>query len=177
MMPDREHTSDERRTKHRAIVSRGLCALCLAMAAGVSCARSYYVPVAEGLTSPSMNETMRVAPRLFSAPDLADACRSPRRVARLEAPAGTLDLRVGDQVALSTLRVVAVGEAGAALSGVPVVIEAEELNPALVELRSDDPDLNEGRLRTVGSGTFRMRVRTLCTPVPAELIITGRVAE
>ena len=144
---------------------------------GVSCARSYYVTVAEGLTSPSMSESMRVAPRMFSAPDLADACQSPRRVARLEAPARTLDLRVGDQLALSTLRVVAVGEAGAALSAVPVVIEAEELNPALVQLRSDDADLNEGRLRTVGSGTFRVRVRTLCTTTPADLIIVGRVIE
>jgi hypothetical protein len=33
------------------------------MAVGASCARSYYVTVAEGLTPPSMNETMRVAPR------------------------------------------------------------------------------------------------------------------
>ncbi len=157
------------------IMWRGVSLLVLATALSVSCARNYYVTVAEGLTSPSMTEAMRVAPRMFSAPDLAGACQSPRRVARLEAPARSVDLSVGDQLALSTLRVVAVGEAGRALSDVPVVIEAEDLDPALVQLRSDDPDLNQGRLRTVDSGTFRMRVRTLCTTTPAELIITGRV--
>ena len=141
-----------------------------------ACSRAYYVRVAEGLTSPSLTETMQVAPRMFGASDLTTACQSPRRIARLEAPARTLELRVGEPFALNTLRVVAVGDAGAVLTEVPVVIEVEELNPPLVQLRSDDPDLNAGRLRSVGSGTVRMRVRTLCTSTPAELKITARVA-
>ena len=146
------------------------------IATSVSCAKGPYVRVAEGLTSPSLTEAMQVAPRMFGASDLTRACQSPRRIARLEAPARALELRVGDRLALNTLRVVAIGEAGAALSDVPVVIEVEELNPPLVQLRSDDPDLNAGRLLSVGSGTFRMRVRALCTSTPAELNMTARVA-
>jgi hypothetical protein len=145
------------------------------MAVSAACARGYYVRVAEGFASPSLTETMQVAPRMFGASDLAQACQSPQRVARLEGPIRTVELRVGERLALNTLRVVAVGEAGAALTGVPVVIEVEDLNPPLVQLRSDDPDLDAGRLLPVNSGTFRMRVRTLCTATPAELIIIGRV--
>jgi hypothetical protein len=71
---------------------------------------------------------------------------------------------------------VAVGEAGAAVTDVPVVIEVEEVNPPLLQLRSDDPDLNAGRLLSVGSGTVRMRVRTMCSGSLAELTLTARIA-
>ena len=141
-----------------------------------ACSRAYYVRVAEGLTSPSLTETMQVAPRMFGASDLTTACQSPRRIARLEAPSRTLELRVGEPFALNTLRVVAVGEAGTAMADVPVAIEVEEVNPPLVQLRSDDPDLNAGRLRSVGSGIVRIRVRALCTSTPAELNLTARIA-
>ena len=144
-------------------------------ALSVACAKGYYVRVAEGLTSPSLTETMQVAPRMFGASDLTEACQSPQRIARLEAPTRTVELRVGDRLALNTLRVVAVGEAGAAVADVPVAIEVEELSPPVMQLRSDDPDLNAGRLLSVGSGRVRMRVRTLCTSTPAELNITARV--
>jgi hypothetical protein len=154
---------------------RAIPVLVLAAALSVACARSYYVTVAEGLTSPSTTEPMQVAPRMFSAPDLAEACQSPRRVHRLEAPARTLELRVGERLPLSALRVVAVGEAGAALDEVPVAIDVEELNPPLLQLRSDNVDLNEGRLFPLNPGTFRVRVRTLCTTTPAELNLLARV--
>ena len=142
-----------------------------------ACSRAYYVRVAEGLTSPSLTETMQVAPRMFGASDLTTACQSPRRIARLEAPPAPWSCASASRVVrVHTLRVVAVGEAGTPMADVPVAIEVEELNPPLVQLRSDDPDLNAGRLRSIGSGTVRMRVRTLCTSTPAELKITARVA-
>ena len=141
-----------------------------------ACSRAYYVRVAEGLTSPSLTEAMQVAPRMFGAPDLTRVCQSPRRIARLEAPARTVELRVGERLTLNTLRVVAVGDAGTVLTEVPVGIEVEELNPPLVQLRSDDPDLNAGRLLSVGPGIVRMRVRALCTSTPAELNLTARIA-
>jgi hypothetical protein len=144
-------------------------------ATGAACAKGYYVRVAEGLTSPSLTETMQVAPRMFGASDLTRACQLPRRIARLEAPTRTVELRVGERLALNTLRVVAVGDAGTAVTDVPVVIEVEELSPPVMQLRSDDPDLNAGRLLSVGSGTVRMRVRTLCTSTSAELNLTARV--
>jgi hypothetical protein len=138
--------------------------------------RNYYVRVAEGLTSPSLTEAMSIAPRMFGAAELVSACQETQRTARLEAPARTLDLRVGDRLTLSTLRVVAVSAANVAMRQVPVVIEAEERNPPIVELRSDGPDLEAGRLLMVGRGRFRIRVRTMCTSSSAETIITAVVA-
>ncbi len=92
--------------------------------------------IAEGLTSPSLTETMQIAPRMFGPFQLAEACQTPRRIARLETPSRTLDLRVGDPLTLNTLRVVAVSDGGQAFPGVPVVIEAEEVNPPAVRLAS-----------------------------------------
>jgi hypothetical protein len=136
---------------------------------------AYFVRVAEGLTSPSRDEPMSIAPRMLAASQLVEACQEPRRVARLEAPAPTLDLSVGDRLALSTLRVVAVSAGAVALPGVPVAVEVEERSPPVVRLRSDDPDLNAGRLLIAGSGRFRIRIRTLCANSPAETIITAVV--
>ena len=56
-----------------------------------------------------------------------------------------------------------------------VLEECLETSQPVVRLRSDDPDLNAGRLLTVAPGTFRMRVRTICVNSPAEVRITGRV--
>lgn len=152
------------------IVASAACALVSARQ------RNYYVQVAEGLTSSSMNEVMAVAPRMFAAEALVRACQDTRRVARLEAPVRTVELRVGDRLALTALRVVAVSAANVAMPDVPVVIEAEERNPPVVQLRSDDPDLNAGRLLTLERGRFRIRVRTMCTSTAAEMIITAVVA-
>ena len=135
----------------------------------------FFVTIAEGLTSPSLTEAMRVAPRMFSAPQLSTACQTQLRIARLETAARSVDLRVGDRLALDTLRIVAINDASVAVPDVPVAIEVEETSPPVVSLRSDDPDLNAGRLLTVGPGSFRMRVRTICVNSPAEIRITGRV--
>jgi hypothetical protein len=137
--------------------------------------RSYFVRVAEALTSASMGEPMRVAPRLFSPYQIQEACERPRRVDRLEAPARRVELRVGERLELRTLRVVAVGDGNILVPDVPLVIEAEEQNPPLVQLRSDDPDLAEGQLLTLNAGTFRVRVRTLCSATNAEMTLTGVV--
>jgi hypothetical protein len=148
-------------------------AACAVVSAGP---RDYYVRVAEALTSASANEEMSVAPRMFAAPELVQACQEPQRIARLEAPSRTLQLHVGDRLALSTLRVVAVSAANVAMPRVPVVIEAQERTPPIAHLRSDDPDINEGILLTVARGRFRIRVRTMCTNDAAEMIITVVVA-
>ena len=62
-----------------------------------------------------------------------------------------------------------------ALPDVPIIIEAEETNPPVLPLRSDGPDLKQGRIYPLGRGVFRVRVRTLCRGSAAELTITGRV--
>jgi hypothetical protein len=137
--------------------------------------RSHYVRVADALTAATLAEPMRVAPRMFSPYPLSEACRRPARIDRLEAPSRTIEMRAGDRLALASLRVVAVSDANAAVAGVPVAIEAEERDPSPVLLRSDDPDLNEGRLHAVSAGTFRLRIRTLCAAVNAAFTIRVNV--
>lgn len=137
--------------------------------------RSYFVRIAEGLTAATTTEPMRVAPRMFSAYQLESACQFPARIARLEAVTRNVAFDIGDALLLSNLRVVAVNDSNVAVPNVAVVIEAEDLNPPVLELRSDSPDLNDARLRTVRSGTFHIRVRTLCSATNAELTITGQV--
>jgi hypothetical protein len=135
----------------------------------------YYVPIAEGLSSPTLAEGIRVAPRRLAAPDLMRACRDPRSVARLEAAMRSLDLQVGERFPLSGLRVVAVNFADVAMTAVPIVIEADDFSPPVLQLRSDNPDLNQGQLYSLNSGTFRLRIRTLCGTPGAEMTIRGRV--
>ena len=153
--------------------SRTLARVAPALATGP---QPFYVTIAEGLTSPSLTEAMRVGPRMFSAYQLDTACRTPLRIARLETAGRSFDLQVGERLALDMLRIVAVNDANVAVPDVPVAIEVEETSPPVVRLRSDDPDLDAGRLLTVGPGTFRIRVRTICVNTPAEIRITGRVA-
>ena len=58
---------------------------------------------------------------------------------------------------------------------VPIVIEAEDVLPPVLQLRSDDPDLNEGRVSSLNSGRFRLRIRTLCSVPGAETTIRGLI--
>jgi hypothetical protein len=116
-----------------------------------------------------------VAPRMFAAPDLMRACRDPRSVARLQTATRSLDLQVGERFPLSSLRVVAVNFADVAMTAVPIVIEADDFSPPVLQLRSDNPDLNQGQLYSLNSGRFRLRIRTLCGTPGAETTIRGRV--
>ena len=136
--------------------------------------KPYFVPIAEGLTSSTLAENIRVAPRMFSAPDLVRACRDPRTVARLETVTGTLGLQVGERFALSSLRIVAVNAADEAMPAVPIAIEAEDASPPVLQLRSDDPELQKGQLYPLNAGRFRLRIRTLCGTPGAETTIVGR---
>lgn len=135
----------------------------------------YYVRIAEGLTSPTLTEGIRVAPGMFSAAELAQACRGLRPIARLETASSSLDLQVGERFPLTMLSVVAVDAADVAMRGVPIAIEAEDLQPPVLQLRSDDPDVNQGRLSALNRGRFRLRIWTMCATPGAETTITGRV--
>ena len=146
-----------------------------AVPALVTGGRPYFIAIGQGLTAASQTEAMQVAPGTFPAYQMNEACRTPRRIERLEAPARTIDLRVGDRLTLSTLRVVAVNNANRVVPGVPVAFDAEELTPPVLSLRSDDPDLAQGRIAAVAPGRYRVRVRTLCTNDSVDLMITGNV--
>jgi hypothetical protein len=139
------------------------------------CASSrHYVQIAEGLSSPSITEGIRVAPRMFSAPQLVEACRTAVSVARLKVEPSELILTAGNLYQLSSITVVAVDAADIAVPDVPIVLEAEDTSPPVLRLRSDDPDLDEGRIRVLGPGKFRMRIRTTCGLPQAETIVEAR---
>ena len=145
----------------------------LLFAAGVAgCAPTrHYVQIAEGLTSASITEGIRVAPRMFSAPQLIEACRTAVPIARLKVEPSTLILTQGNLYQLSSITVVAVNAADIAVPAIPIVVEAEDTNPPVLGLRSDDPDLDEGRIRVVGPGKFRVRIRTTCGMPQSETVV------
>jgi hypothetical protein len=134
----------------------------------------HYVQIAEGLSSPSVTEGIRVAPRMFSAPQLVEACRTAVPVARLKVEPSELILTAGNLYQLSSITVVAVNAADLAVPGVPIVLEAEDTTPPVLRLRSDDPDLDQGRIRVLAPGKFRMRIRTTCGLPHAETIVEAR---
>lgn len=136
----------------------------------------FYVRVAEGLTSPTLTQGIDVAPRMLSSPQLVNACQVPRLVRRLETPTTSLELRVGERFPLNTLAIVAVNAADeAVLPAVPIAIEALETTPPVLQLQSDDPDLDQARIYPLNTGRFTLRVRTLCGVRPATLTIDGVV--
>lgn len=165
------------RTSSRALAAAAayvaLSIALLAACASRGAPSPYYVLVAEALSAPTLNEGMRVT-RMFSGFQLTEACRTIRPVARLETPFRSLGFRVGERFPLSALNVVAVNAANLAVRDVPVAIEAEEMSPPVVQLRSDDPYLAQGRLNVIAEGTFRIRVRTICGTPPVETVITAR---
>ena len=156
-------------------MTKGLVLIAMVFLAGCASRARTYVTIAEGLTAPTLTEGIRVAPRMFAASQLVEACQYPRRVARLQVPSRVLSLQVGERFALSTLNVVAVNFADVAMDAVPIVIEATDFSPPVLQLRSDDPELSQGRLYSLNSGTFRLRIRTICAGPAAETTIVGRV--
>jgi len=136
----------------------------------------YFVSIGEGLTSATLTEGIRVAPRMFAATQLTEACKNVRVVDRLEVSPDRLDMTPDGRYALNSLSVVAVNSADQPLAGVPIVLEAEEISPPVIALRSDDPDLSAGTLHAVRAGRFRVRVRTMCGGPQVQRIIKGKVA-
>jgi hypothetical protein len=134
----------------------------------------YFVQLAEGLTSATLTEGIRVAPRMFAASQLIEACKDPRVVDHLEVAPDRLNMEPDGRYALNSLSVVAVNDADLAMTNIPIILEAEEITPPVVELRSDDPDLNAGRLHAVRKGQFQIRIRTMCGK-QVEKVIQGRV--
>ena len=147
----------------------------MAVATAGCASQRYYVQIAEGLSSATVTEGIQVAPRLFSAPQIVEACRTAVPVARLEVEPDELELTEGNVYSLNSLTVVAIDAADIAVPGVPIILEAEDRNPPVLQLRSDDPDLNEGRVRVIAPGRFRMRIRTTCGLPQVETVVEGRV--
>jgi hypothetical protein len=136
----------------------------------------YFVVLAEGLTSATITEPIRVARRQFSASQVVEACKDPRVIERLEVSPNPVEMRTDGRYALNSLSVVAINAADVAIGGLPIVLEAEEANPPIIALRSDDPDLDAGRLHALRPGSFQLRIRTMCGTPHAEKLIEARVS-
>lgn len=170
--------------KGRRVALRMVVAAAVSGAVFSGCARlnlpafghvSHFVPIAEGLTAETQSDAVRLAPRRLSAPDLVRACATVRPVDRLRVVPDVVTLAVDERFPLTRVSVVAINSADIVVPAVPIVFEAEETSPAVIALRSDDPDVNEGRVHATAPGRFRLRVRTICGTVGAERMIRGRV--
>lgn len=161
---------------HIVVLARlGLWLSLAAGLAGCAARERYFVQIAEGLTSATITEGIRVAPRKFSAPALGGVCQAAVVVRRLAVAPRTLELSRGTPYALNSLSVVAVDGSDVAVPGLPIVLEVEDRVPPVLALRSDNSDLNEGRLVAVDAGRFRIRIRTICGIPHAETVIEGIV--
>ena len=138
-------------------------------------AQRHYVPIANALSAATLTQGITVAPRAFAPSQFLDACNRTRPVTRFKVIPRELVIGEGRDVSLYTISIVAVDAADLAVPGVALVLEAEDDNPPVVQLQSNDPYLRVGRLRAAGPGTFRIRVRTVCAMPLVETEIRGRV--
>jgi hypothetical protein len=139
---------------------------------GAGCAARNYVQVAETLTG-GAEQRLKVAQRMFSAPDLPALCAGAGKPSQLIAESPPLALAAGSRFPLDRLRVAALDESGRRLAGVPIAIEAEEKNPPLLDLRSDR--LSEAKLLPLRAGRVTFRARTICPGPTVEVIIPAVV--
>jgi hypothetical protein len=135
-----------------------------------------YVRVAEALSSAHLNEAIYVALPRLTPQQLQQGCRlNTRHIVRLDTPSTSLQMQIGDPFVLGGLPIVAVDDAGAIVTGMPLAIEAQDQAPPVLELRRDDPDRNRGALRTLNTGEFLLRVSTLCGVPGAATILNVKV--
>lgn len=128
-----------------------------------------FASAAEGYTSAAEWVPMKVGFRMFSAPDFERLCDSSPRPSRLTSRHATMRIPLGEWFDLSRLRVVAVDRGGRPLPPAPVAIEVEQTHPSLFDLRSET--ISQGRLMPVQTGRTRIRVRSLCDDLSAEVIL------
>lgn len=134
-----------------------------------------YIRVAEGLTSAHMNEAIYLALPRLDRDQVQRGCRGLSRIARLGTPSTRMLMQVGERFALAGLSVIAVDDAGIAVAGVPLAIEAQDRTPPVLELRKEDADLARGVLRPLNAGEFLVRIYPLCAIPAAETIINVKV--
>jgi hypothetical protein len=150
------------------------------LAAGCAAARQqyltrHYVRVADALTSSTLGENLRVVPGALAAIRFNDVCRTAVPIARLVVVPRALDLVRGTTVSLSSFSVVALDGGGVVVRDQPIAIEVLDAAPPVLQLRSDDPDVAEGRLRAISSGGFKVRFRSICGMPYRQVEIAGQV--
>jgi hypothetical protein len=135
----------------------------------------HYVQVADAVSSPTLTEGIQITPRKFTVYELRQACLDSQPVVRFNVVPAQLELRADGRYLLNTLAVVAVNASDEAVPRIPIMLEAEEVVPPVVEVRSDDADIDQGWLRATRVGRFRLRIRTLCNSSQVDMVIRGQV--
>lgn len=135
----------------------------------------HYVQVADAVSSRTLTEGIQVTPRRFTIYELQHACVDSQPVARLKVAPVRLELRPNGLYQFNTLAVVAINDGDQAVPGIPLMLEVEEVVPPVVEVRSDDTDIDAGLLRATRIGRFRLRIRTMCNLSRVETVIRGQV--
>ena len=135
-----------------------------------------FVALAEGFTSKGKDVGIEAEQRMFGVPSFPAVC------AGLRAPAGLLlvarqPLRLvrGQWFSYNRLVVLAVDGSGEVLPPVPIVIEVEDVAPALLNLRSDMTAEPDGRVLPIRKGRFRFRFRTICEGQVATATVKAEV--
>jgi len=160
--------------KRGAAVAAMIVSCACGAAAGNQQPRDDYTHVAEGLSSPRAGAAVDAAFRMFSLPDFDMVCDHARAadVVRLRSDTPRIRLRVGERLALRTLKIVALDAGGRILSAVPLALEAETA-PDVFDLRSDH--IAEAELTAVKAGQAKLRARTMCPRSSGEAVIPVQV--
>jgi hypothetical protein len=95
------------------------------------------------------------------------------RPAVLDAPAGPLELKVGELFPLDRIVIVARDEVGTLLGPVPIAIEVDDTEPPLLNTRSDA--IAESKLQPLRPGSFRFRARTICPYPSIHLLVPASI--
>ncbi len=174
------HTSWQKtRTRKKAVWSTvlhtAILSLLLLPSSNVSTAKPpEFVTIAEGHTSASQDRGIEAGYRMFSAPDMKELCSGASQPAKLVIQNEPLALRVDEWFALDQLVILAADADGQPLPPAPITLEVEEPEPPVLDLRSDR--IAEARVLPVRTGSFRLRVRTLCSDPAVEALIHASVS-
>jgi hypothetical protein len=132
-----------------------------------------FVTIAEGITSPDEKHGIRAAYRMWSAPQMGAVCAKTSAPSTLAPGRPEVRLKAGQPFALTRLVVVARDRAGQVLQHVPIMVEAADQQPPLLDLRTEA--VAGGSITASKPGRFRFRVRTLCGNDPLSVVIPAVV--
>lgn len=137
-----------------------------------------FAHLAEGYTAADARSGIVAGQRMFSVPTFGAIC------APLEAPARLavitpepVRLVRGEWFTYDRLVVQAVDASGRLLPPVPITVEVEDVEPAVLNLRSDFTADPNGQVLPVRAGSFRFRFSTLCPGETAAAILRAEVVE
>jgi gamma-glutamylcyclotransferase (GGCT)/AIG2-like uncharacterized protein YtfP len=134
---------------------------------------SDYAGVGEGWTSTIAGEGIRIAGRMFTAPELAEICDEFEDPAGLAVRETEVELRLGESLALSSLTIHALDRESRALDPIPISMIVENEGANILDLAA----LREMNVSPLRPGSVRFRVQAICgNESQAEAVISVRVS-